>query len=138
VDADAPREALRYFIQTLVRQFSVEGEMGAFSRIYLMELVNPTGLIQDAWHDLIEPRRRRLHAMIRKIIGPDAEELAVLFCEQSIVSQCRALFIIKQSDLEYMLGRRLSPELIHRLADHIADFSLAGIEAVGRQHIRHP
>jgi hypothetical protein len=38
---------------------------------------------------------------------------------------------IKNSDLEYMLGHPLSPELIGKLADHIADFSLAGIQAVG-------
>ena len=129
--AESPEEALRAYIQTLMRNFSSKGEMGLFSRLYLRELVSPTGLIQDAWHDLIEPRRRALHQMIRKIIGPEAETLTVLFCEQSIINQCRALLTIKRDDLEYMLGRTLSPELIHRFADHVADFSIAGIEAVG-------
>jgi hypothetical protein len=40
---------------------------------------------------------------------------------------------IKNSDLEYMLGQPLKPDLIKRLADHIADFSLAGIQAVGKR-----
>lgn len=130
--AASPRDRLRKYIQTLMQHFAAEGNLGRFSRLYLRELVNPSGLIQDAWRDMIEPRRRALHSMIRQIAGPDVEELSVLFCELSIVNQCRALVTIKDSDLNYMLGQALSPELIERLADHIADFSLAGIQAVGQ------
>jgi len=131
VRADSPQQALRDYILTLMRNFSSEDERGRFSRLYLRELVSPTGLIQEAWHEMIEPRRRALHQLIREIIGPETDELTVLFCEQSIINQCRALLTIKRDDLEYMLGQPLSPDLTHRFAEHIADFSLAGIEAVG-------
>jgi len=57
----------------------------------------------------------------------------VLFCELSIVNQCRTLLTIKHNDLEYLLDQTLGPELIKRLADHIADFSVAGIKAVGKR-----
>ena len=124
-------EQLRLYIQTLVKNFTAKDEVGRFSRLYLMEMVNPTGLIQDAWHEIIEPRRRKLHDLIRDILGPDAEELAIRFCELSIVSQCRIFVSIKTSDLEFMLGESLTPRLIERLADHIASFSLAGISDVG-------
>ncbi len=129
--AESPKEALRDYILTLMRTFSSQGEMGLFSRLYLRELVSPTGLIQDAWHDLIEPRRRVFHRMLRAVIGPEADQLTILFCEQSIINQCRGLLTIKREDLEYMLGHPLTPDLIHRFARHVADFSLAGIEAVG-------
>lgn len=131
VEADSPKEALRQYIQALIRLFSAKGESADFSRLYLMELLNPTGLIEDAWREMMETRRQRLQQIIRRIIGPGTEELAVRLCEQSIINQCRALLTIKRSDLEYMLGERLTPDLIRRLANHIADFSLAGIEAVG-------
>lgn len=127
----SPEDLLREYIHALIGHFTARGKLGAFSRLYLRELVNPTGLIQDAWHELIEPRRRRLHAILRAIIHPDAEELSVLLCELSVINQCRALVTIKASDLDYMLGRPLSPQLTQRLAQHIADFSLAGIKAVG-------
>jgi len=130
-NARSPQQALRDYILALTRNFSPEDQMGRFSRLYLRELVSPTGLIQDAWHQMIEPRRRALHTLIRKIIGPEADELTVLFCEQSIINQCRALLTIKRDDLEYMLGQPLSSDLRHRFAVHIADFSLAGIKAVG-------
>jgi AcrR family transcriptional regulator len=133
VESDSPKEALRQYIQALIRLFSSKGQAADFSRLYLIELLNPTGLIEDAWHEMIESRRRRLQQIIRRIIGPDAAELSVRFCEQSIINQCRALLTIKRRDLEYMLDHPLTPELTRRLADHIADFSLAGIEAVGNR-----
>jgi hypothetical protein len=40
---------------------------------------------------------------------------------------------VKHSDVEYMIGQPIDPELINRLAGHIADFSLAGIRAVGKR-----
>ncbi|BBO73055.1 TetR family transcriptional regulator [Desulfosarcina widdelii] len=124
-------DRLRLYIQTLIKNFSVEEGAALFNRLYLMELVNPTGLIQDAWHEMIEPRRQKLHDIIREILGPAVEDLDIRFCEMSIVNQCRIFVTIKRSDLEYLLGRPLSPELIRRLSKHIADFSLAGIKAVG-------
>ena len=133
VEAVLPKEALRQYIQALIRLFSAKGESADFSRLYLMELLNPTGLIEDAWREMMEARRQRLQQIIRRIMGPGAKELAVRFCEQSIINQCRVLLTIKRSDLEYMLEERLTPDLIRRLADHIADFSLAGIEAVGKR-----
>ncbi|MDX9788424.1 MAG: CerR family C-terminal domain-containing protein [Desulfobacterales bacterium] len=128
----SPQDRLRAYIQTLVQNFTARGDMGRFGRLYLMEMVNPTGLIQNAWHDTIEPIRRKLHQTIRDIIGPEAEEISIRFCELSIVNQCRMFVTIKHSDLEYMIGKPLSPELIKQLAAHIADFSLAGISAIGR------
>lgn len=130
--AGSPQDLLRKYIQTLMQHFAAKDKLGQFSRLYLMELVNPTGLIKDAWQDMIEPQRHKLHKIIRAIIGPDVEELSILFCELSIVNQCRALVTIKDSDLHYMLGHPLRAELIERLARHIADFSLAGIKAVGK------
>ncbi len=130
---ETPQDLLREYIQMLIQHLATRGKSGQFSRLYLMELVHPTGLIRDAWHEMIEPQRRRLHNIIRAIMGPPAEELSVLFCELSIANQCRALVTIKSNDLQHMLGHSLTPELIEQFARHIADFSLAGIRAVGRR-----
>jgi AcrR family transcriptional regulator len=129
----SPQDLLRKYIQTLMQHLAAKDKLGQFSRLYLMELVNPTGLIKDAWHDMIEPHRRRLHNIIRAIIGPGAKELSILFCELSIANQCRALATIKNSDLQHMLGQPLCAELIERLACHITEFSLAGIQALGKR-----
>ena len=128
---DSAEERLRAYIQTLVENFTAKGDLGRFSRLYLMEMVNPTGLIQDTWFETFEPKRRKLHGIIRDIMGPGTDDLSIRFCELSIVNQCRMFVTVKHSDLEYMLGRPLDPELIKKLADHIVDFSLAGIQGAG-------
>jgi len=130
--AGSAEDRLREYIQALIQNFTAQGELGWFNRLYLMEMVNPTGLIQDAWHETIEPRRQILHDIIREISGSSVSDLDVRFCELSIINQCRIFVTMKQGDLEYMLGQSISPELIRRLATHIADFSMVGIKAVGR------
>ena len=127
---DQPEEQLRTHIQTLIENFLEQDMPGHFSRLYLRELVNPTGIIRDAWHKMIEPRRQKFLKIIRDVIGKKVDDEVVLFCELSIVNQCRLLLTIDRGDLEHLLGEPLSPELIKRLVDHIASFSLAGIKAV--------
>jgi hypothetical protein len=96
-----------------------------------MELLNPTGLIQDLWHELIKPKREVLLGIIRRIMGRKEVDKEVVFCELSVVSQCRILFTVRRCDLEYILDEPLSPDLLKRMAEHIARFSLAGIRAIG-------
>jgi AcrR family transcriptional regulator len=129
----SPVEQLRLRIHNMMQDFTENSIRGQFTRLYLMELANPTGLIQDNWHELIEPRRQELIGIIRQIMGTDATDEKVLFCEMSIINQCRALLTISRSDLRYLLGQPLSPELVSRWADHITRFSLAGIRAAAKR-----
>ncbi len=127
-----PRDQLRHYIHTLMKNIADKGEKGHFVRFYMMELVSPTGLVQDAWHDTIQPRRRALHRVICRIMDRDPGEEILTFCELSIAGQCRTLLSLTPNDVEYFLGRHMDEAMIHRLADHITDFSLAGIQAVGK------
>jgi len=129
----SPEEQLRIHIHSLIQNYTDQGDWGQFTRLYLTELANPTGLIHNIWHELIEPKRQIFLGIIRKIIGTKATDEAVIFCEMSIMNQCRALMTIRPNDLEYLLGQPLSPDLIMRLAGHVTRFSLAGIRAVGKR-----
>ena len=131
-----PEEQLKLFIRSLIQHFTERGSQGEFTRLYLMELANPTGLISNLWHTLIEPRRQVLLKIISNIMGGSASDEQVVFCEISIVSQCRSLLTIRRNDMEYLIGEPLSPELIERIAGHIADFSLAGIKATAKISIK--
>ena len=126
----SPEEQLRIHIHSLIQNFTDLGDRGQFTRLYLMELTNPTGLIHNIWYEIIEPRRQILIEVIRNIIETKVDDETVFFCEMSIISQCRALMTTRISDMEYMLGQSLSPDLIMRLADHVSRFSLAGIRAI--------
>jgi len=135
-DSISPEEQLKFFIHSLIQNFTEQGSQGEFTRLYLMELANPTGLISNLWHRLIEPRRQKLLNIIRNIMGAVASDEQVVFCEISIINQCRTLLTIRRSDLEYLMGQSLSLELIERLADHIANFSLAGIKAAANVAVK--
>ena len=128
-----PENQLRIYIHSLMRHFADQGVQGQFTRLYLMELSHPTGLIHNIWLKLIAPKRQVLIELISKIMGTDTTDETVMFCEMSIISQCRALLTVRASDMEYLLGQSASPDLIKRLADHIAGFSLAGIKAAGNR-----
>lgn len=131
--ASSPVQRLRDYIRNIIRNFTVTDKLSRFSRLYQIEMINPTGLIQDTWHDQIAAQRERLHAIIRDVIGPKTDDLNIRLCELSIVNQCKVFVTLKRSDLEYLLGRPLCPELIQQLADHIADFSLAGVMSIGNK-----
>lgn len=126
-----PQERLKEYIHSILRYFMDQGPQGRFTRLYLMELLNPTGLVQDLWHQLIKPKREVLLGIIREILGREEMDEEVIFCEMSVVSQCRFLLTVRPWDLEYILGEPLSQDLVARWAEHIARFSLAGIRAVG-------
>lgn len=128
MDGLPPEEQLHLYVLSMLEHFLDEGAQGQFTRLYLMELVNPTGLIHDIWHGLIEPKRRSLIQIICRLLNREEVDETVLFCELSIINQCRSLLTIRRQDLEYLLRQPLSKELVHRLADHIARFSLAGIQ----------
>ncbi len=128
-----PEERLGAHIRSFIQNFADEGSQGRFTRLYLMELVHPTGLIQELWLEMIEPRRRVLLDLIREIAGEGISSEEVLFCEMSVINQCRTLLTVRREDIEYLMGQPLTPEWIQRLADHITRFSLAGIRAVGKK-----
>ena len=133
---DTPAEQrFSEYIHTIVRGFGERGVHGQFIRLYLMELVNPTGLVHELWHELIEPKRRVFLEIISDLLDTDSTDQRVLFCELSVVAQCRAILTTTQGDLEYLLGDTLTGELVERLADHITRFSLAGIRAMKNQQM---
>ncbi|WP_051309793.1 TetR/AcrR family transcriptional regulator [Desulfogranum japonicum] len=127
---DPPESRLRQYIRILIRSFTDTGDLRTFSRLYLLELVQPTGLIQDAWHDSIQPRRIKLYKLIGELLNDHKDELAIRICELSLINQCRFLVTMKESDIEHMLGRRLDCDFLKLLADKIADFVIAGIHAI--------
>ncbi len=122
-------ERLRGIIRSLVEKFAGQGRGGRFTSMYLMELANPTGVIDEDWRKLIEPRRRRFLSIIREIAGEEASEETIYFCELSVINQCRGFLILGKSDLEYLLQRPWDPELVEKITDHIVRFSLAGIRS---------
>lgn len=128
-----PEVQLRNYIRTLISNVTDKGEKGHFSRLYMMELANPTGLIKQGWLDAVSSNRQRLHHILTRIMGRTPSRETLVLCELSIASQCRNLLTINPDDMAYFFDHPVDAELIGRMADHITLFSLAGIRAVAHR-----
>ena len=127
----SPEEQLGFIIRRFIgKVLSTDGERSHFRRLELMELANPTGLIDDAWKEEIAPRRQEMVRLVGEILGPNASEDTVRLCEMSIVNQCRGYILLRKSRVDFLDDDHLSPERVDRIAEHTIQFSLAGITAV--------
>lgn len=74
----------------------------------------------------IRPRREILTAIIRDLIGPDADEEAVTRHVVSVVGQC-AFYFLGRGGVEAAYGRPLGESDLEPLTRHIATVTLGGI-----------
>jgi TetR/AcrR family transcriptional regulator, regulator of cefoperazone and chloramphenicol sensitivity len=131
--ADASAESrLRATIHSLLRRMLDSSSLGYAGQIVLMELANPTEALELVKQDVIEPLRRRMHAIVRELIGSKASEEQVVFCAISIIHQCLG-FGFKRGKVPPVLDAMDKEMLLSSLTDHICRFSLGGIDAVRAQ-----
>ena len=96
----------------------------------MREPVNPSAALENIKSELIGPHRKRTQALVRELLGPEASDEDVLFCEISIINQCLSVNFFKERR-KFLLGReRMSKNAVETLARHITTFSLGGIRAV--------
>jgi hypothetical protein len=102
------------------------------------ELANPTGLLAEVMRQSIEPVRQGLASIVRELLGEKASEEQVMLCQMSIRSQCFDILVRKRHSRMFkaagMKAKLLPDRLkIEEIADHILQFSLAGIREIRRQ-----
>ena len=137
VPEDSPvEERLRGRILAIMRRI-VDPRSHALDIVY-KETANPTGLLAGAIPQALEPIFRGFILIIRELLGPEATEQQVLLCLMSIRAQCFGPLMRERR-------RKLNPsavlpatqdpvmEDVETLADHVTQFSLAGIRAVKEQ-----
>lgn len=102
------------------------------------EMANPTGLLDEAIRESIEPIRRYVRAIVRDVLGERAAQEDVELCAMSIRNLCFGPMLKERRHRAARAGRgrplprlNLSTEV---LADHIARFSMAGMRAI-RRHL---
>jgi AcrR family transcriptional regulator len=137
VPADSPvEERLRGRILAIMRRI-VDPRSHGLDIVY-KETANPTGLLAGVIEQALEPIFRGFTLIIRELLGAGATEQQVLLCLMSIRAQCFGPLMRERQ-------RKLNPsgllpatqdpvmEDVETLADHVTQFSLAGIRAVKQQ-----
>jgi len=135
VSESAPaEERLRGQLTSLVQRIADENNKDFF--IAQMEMVNPTGLLQEVMKNELIPMRQQTLALVRELLGPEITEQRVQYCEISIISMCVHPMVMqriaKRSQAEEM---PLHIKDINAFADHVVEFALAGINALRNKEI---
>jgi len=130
VSESAPaEEKLRGQLTSMIRRIADENNKDFI--IAQMEMVNPTGLLKEVMKNELIPMRQQTLTLVREILGPEATEQQVHFCEISIIGMCVHPMVMQR------IARRTSDdnmpaiiEDIRAFADHVVKFALAGMDAV--------
>jgi len=121
-------ERLRGQLTSMIQRIADENNKDFF--IAQMELINPTGLLQEVMQAELIPMRQQTLALVRELLGPEATEVEVQFCEISTISMCVHPMVM-QRIARRTQGRGMPAiiEDITAFAEHVVRFALAGIKA---------
>jgi AcrR family transcriptional regulator len=129
-EGQPPEEQLRRFISLFVHRLLAPGN-DTVHRLVTREMNDPTPALDALVEQGVRPRVEYLSGLIAAIIGCDPADQRVLRCVASVQSQTLAYM---PNPIAARLGfaNKPTPANLKEIADHIAEFSLAGVHAVGR------
>ncbi len=97
------------------------------------ELVDPSAALDAIVERAVRPRVDFLCGLVRELVGPQPTDGAIFDCVASVQAQC-VMLALPNPIADRLRGRRQwTAEEIDQLADHISEFSLGGIRAIGRR-----
>jgi AcrR family transcriptional regulator len=125
--AECPKTRLRLFLRGFMLMLLDENNPSSQCRIMARELADPTPALDKIVREAIAPLHEFLGALVKEIVGKNVGKAEVRRCVHSIIGQC---LYYRHS---HPVLQRLNPELrydlkeIEAISQHIAEFSLAGI-----------
>jgi AcrR family transcriptional regulator len=125
----SPEERIRTYIQVYVRNVIGKGRDSWIHRIMNHELHDPTPALDLVVEQAIRPRIVYLSGVIAELLGCDPEDDRVLRAVSSIQGQC-LIHLHSPITTRIVSGARLEAFETEALAEHIAEFSLAGLRAM--------
>lgn len=125
-----PEERLRHYVRQYLPRIIHPERRGSIYRLLRHEMTDPTPMATSYVRQAIMPRIEFLIDIVRELLGDSATDERVLRCVTSIQAQC--LFFLPDPFKNMVADnwRPESDERIREMADHITDFSLAGIRAI--------
>jgi AcrR family transcriptional regulator len=129
-EGHSPEERLRYYVRQYLPRIIRTDRRGGFYQLLKHEMSDPTPVARTYVRQAIMPRIEFLIEIVREMLGEAASDARVQQCVMSIQAQC--LFFLPDPFKNMVAGdwQPNSDERIREVADHIADFSLAGIRAI--------
>jgi len=131
-DGKPAEERLRRYIHVSLCRAVAESRANWISRLIQREIADPTPAFDTLLDQGIRPRLDDLSAIVADLLGCQPGDERVVRCVMSIHSQW-ILFATRPLPTRMRAKFHLRADSPDRVAEHIASFSLAGIQAVGRR-----
>ena len=123
-------EQLRRFIAIYVHRLLASGGHSWLHRLITREMNDPTPALDTLVEQGVRPRVEYLSGLIAEMIGCDRSDPRVLRCVASIQTQPIA-YLPNPIAARMGLAFKATPAHLDEVARHIADFSVAGVRAIG-------
>ena len=129
---ECPSTRLRLFIRDFMMMLLDEKNPSSQCRIMARELADPTSALDKIVREAIAPLHEFLGKLLREIIGEKVDDTYLRRCVYSILGQC--LFYRHSHPVLQRLNRtlRYNHREIDAIAEHIVEFSLAGIKHLSK------
>jgi AcrR family transcriptional regulator len=121
-------EQLRAFILSFLFRILDKGKPAWFGKLMAREMTEPTRAFERLVKEIIRPRDRVLASIVQKMIGAPVSEERIRLCCASIIGQCFYYYNARSVIARLFKQDVSSPDEIERIADHIMQFSLRGLE----------
>jgi TetR/AcrR family transcriptional regulator, regulator of cefoperazone and chloramphenicol sensitivity len=131
-----PEELLRRVIRMRLRGVYASDHPDWLFRLTVHEWIRPTPAMDRVADETLRPLYNRFREIVGGIIGLPMDHEKTRLCVHSIIGQA----------IHYVQGRpilarlwpelKMTPDQVDRIADHIADFSLAYLRAFKSEHGR--
>ncbi len=124
-------QRLRAYIRVLLQRVG-QGRSSWIHQLMMHEMADPTDALEFVVREVIEPRIGDMRELIGEMLGLPPDDDRVMRCVLSVQSQFHGA-------MANPVSKRLVPgfsgdrDAIETLAQHIADFSIGGIRALGQR-----
>lgn len=132
-----PEERLRAYIRLTLHHLLDPKEESWMEKLISREMIDPTPALELIVEKGIKPTAERNGRMIAELIGSSLNDDRVWQCFLSIQAQC--LFYKSAKPVTAHMappGFKYTPEVIDAIAEHVYEFSLAGIRAIAARPAR--
>jgi AcrR family transcriptional regulator len=121
----SPEQTLRGVIKALLARMCTDDQRDRRWRLMMHELAQPTPVMSRIIDETIRPLNNRLRELIGAMIRRPSDDEKTRLCTNSIIGQ-----VILYAHWRPILARlwpelKMTPAQLERIADHIAEFSLA-------------
>jgi AcrR family transcriptional regulator len=121
-------EQLKAFVRSLLFRLLDKGKPAWFGKLMAREMTEPTRAFERLVKEIVRPRDRILASIVQRMVGTPVSEERIRLCCASILGQC--IYYYDARAIMMKLYRRDVSKVdeIERIADHIVQFSLLGLE----------